>query len=126
MRKLLTLLLLLLQIPVWAQLQDPIKWNISAKKTAPNEYDIIFNAKLDAGWHVYSQTINPDAGTPSNFVLKKGNFTLEGKIKESGKLKKKFDETSGHDLLYFEKTVDFIQHVKLTGPVSKIEGTYDF
>lgn len=128
MRKLSVALFVLLctALPAFSQMEDPIKWKTTAKKTAPNEYDIIFTATLEKGWHLYSQDINPDAGTPTRFVFNKGSYQTVGKVKELGKLKKVYDETSGSDLLYYENKVDFVQHVKLNGPLSKIEGTYDF
>ncbi len=47
-----------------AQIQNPVKWDISSQKTGENEYQINFKAKIDAGWHIFAQ------------YLPKGNYSL--------------------------------------------------
>ncbi|MCB0773766.1 MAG: cytochrome C biogenesis protein, partial [Flavobacteriales bacterium] len=34
--------------------QDPVKWSISSVKQGPGEWDLVFTAKADPGWYIYS------------------------------------------------------------------------
>ncbi len=120
------ILLLIANFPARAQIHDPIKWSMEAKKTAVNEYDLIFKAKLDDGWHVYSQFVDDGGPTAARFSFNKGNFQTIGPVKEVGKAEKKFDPNFEMNVIYFEKKVDFVQKVKLTGPAEKITGTFEF
>jgi thiol:disulfide interchange protein DsbD len=129
MRKtILVLLFALVNVSAWAQIQDhdPIKWNTQVKKTAQNEYDLIFTATLEQGWHVYSQFIPEGGPIPTQFIFNKGKYEKQGKVEEKGQLQKIHDEGFDMDLTYFSGSCDFVQHVKLTGPTDKITGTYEY
>ena len=47
-----------------AQIQDPVKWDISSQKLSDTEYQIDFKAQIDADWHIFAQ------------YLPKGNYSL--------------------------------------------------
>jgi thiol:disulfide interchange protein DsbD len=54
-------------------------------------------------------------------------FTLEGKVKEVGKMIKKNEEVWGGMVNYYERTVDFVQVVKLKGNVkTSLAGKVEF
>ena len=60
--------------PLQAQIVDPIKWETELKMVSEHEAEIIFNATIDAGWHLYSTDI-PDGGpTPATITME----TTEG------------------------------------------------
>ena len=53
MKKLLALTAVLVAfLGLSAQQLDPVKWSYSVKETSPNAAELIFTAKLDAGWHL--------------------------------------------------------------------------
>lgn len=113
-------------LPLLAQNSNSIKWNTVAVQTAPNEYDIIFTAALEKGWHVYSQHIAEGGPIPTVFTFTPGKYNLIGKVEEKGKAEKIFDENFEMNLVYFSDKADFVQHVKLTGPSETISGSFEF
>ena len=38
-----------------AQILKPVKWSFSQNHVEGNEFDLIFTAKIDDGWTIYSQ-----------------------------------------------------------------------
>lgn len=107
--------LFLITTSVNAQLLQPIKWSYSAKKTADKTYEIHFTATIQSGWHLYSQSqpedaiIEPTAFTFNNNPL----VSLDGKVKEVGKMEKFRDAKLDISANQYSKTVDFVQVVKL-------------
>ena len=51
---------LLVALSLSAQQLDPVKWTYSVKETSTTEAELVFTAKLDAGWHLYSQYTDPN------------------------------------------------------------------
>ncbi|RYD82739.1 MAG: thiol:disulfide interchange protein, partial [Sphingobacteriales bacterium] len=127
MRKFSLILILFLTANVssWAQFgfEPHAKWSTKSKKTAPNEYDLIFTATLEKGWHIYSYKVKDENLMPPEFTLKPGKFVKSGNVKEEGKLIRKVEKVGKEDLelLYYEGKASFIEHVKLTGDISKID-----
>src|SRR5687768_5521429 len=86
----------------FAQIKDPVDWTFSATKINTTTYEIKLTAKIDAGWHVYSQT-TPDGGpVPTTISFKKNTLaTLVGPTIENGKLEKRFEELFGVEVKQF-------------------------
>lgn len=121
-------LLLALTAGVKAQISDPVKWTYSAKKKAPNTYDVVISAVFAKPWHVYSQT-TPDGGPiPTKITFKKNPLvTVDGKVKEVGTMKVTHDENFGVDVKSYSEKVDFVQTVKVKGNVkTNISGTIEY
>lgn len=96
-----------------AQILDPVKWTAKIEPVAAGEYNLIFDAKIDPEWHVYSQ-FTPDNGPlPLEVLLTGKGYQAVGKAKESP-YKKQFNETFGVDEYYFEKTMRLTQRIKVT------------
>ena len=53
MRKLGIFLLVLLNFFSQAQ-ENPVHWKFEAKKLSDCDYELIFKAKIDEPWHIYS------------------------------------------------------------------------
>jgi thiol:disulfide interchange protein len=118
MKKIILLLIAFLAVAnTNAQMIDPVKWQTRVEKLTKTEFNLIFEGKIDQGWHVYSQ-YTPDGGSlPAvfDFKNKKGNYELIGKTIESP-YKKVFSDIFGVDEYLFEKSVQFKQKVKITNP----------
>jgi hypothetical protein len=120
--------LILLTGQAFSQVKNPVKWAFAAKKIDQVTYEISLTATLDAGWHIYSQT-TPDGG-PSATVIsftKNPLITLDGGVKEVGKLEQKFEELFGVDVKQFSNKVVFVQTVKLKAKAkTAVNGTVEF
>lgn len=114
MRKIASLLLLLVTCLSFAQIVEPVKWSSKVAKVSDTEVDVVMTATIEPNWHLYSQ-FNPDGGAlPLYFTFnnQKGNFELVGKTKES-KYKKHFNDIFGVDEYYFENSATFTQRIKI-------------
>ena len=66
-----------------AQQLDPAKWSYTVKETSPTEAELVFTAKLDDGWHLYSQYTDPTGPLPIVFdFAKTDSYELVGKVQE--------------------------------------------
>jgi thiol:disulfide interchange protein len=115
MKKLFFLLLTFLAIANGnAQLLDPVKWESRVEKINGSEFNLIFEGKIEEGWHFYSQFTSPDGSMPLElkFENQKGNYELIGKTSES-KTKKEFNDVFGVEETFFEKKAVLTQKVKI-------------
>lgn len=120
-------LFLLVGQVVSAQIQEPFKWKHEIKKISDTELEIVFNATIDAGWHLYSTEL-PEGGpvsTTFNVDEIKG-LELVGKLTPKGNLITKYEETFSMDLSFFEGKGQFVQKLKITAPEYKIVGYLEY
>lgn len=45
-----------------AQIYDPVKWSFKTYMVDEETFDLVFEAQIDEGWHVYSQWLESDEG----------------------------------------------------------------
>jgi len=111
-----------------AQVEDPVKWNYSASKKSDKEYTVVIDASLASPWHIYSISTPADGPVPTNISFKKNPLvTLDGTVKENGKLKTDHDAVFGVDVKYYADKVEFTQSVKLKSAVkTNITGTIKY
>jgi DsbC/DsbD-like thiol-disulfide interchange protein len=121
-------LLLLITVISFAQEENPVKWSFTAKKISDKTYEVYLTAKIEDGWHIYSQT-TPDGGPVATSISYTKNplITIDGGIKEAGKLEKHFEKLFGIEVFQFSKKVDFIQTIKLkTNAKTNLIGAVEF
>jgi len=108
------LLITVTTITANAQL-NPVSWSFSAKKIADKTYEVHLTANMQSGWHLYSQTQPDDAiAIPTGFKINNNPLlSLEGKIKEVGKMEKFHDAKLEVSANQYSGKVDFVQVVKL-------------
>ena len=53
--KLFTFFVLLLPFVAKAQMFEPVQWTVETEKLSKHEYNIVFKAEVEDGWHLYSQ-----------------------------------------------------------------------
>lgn len=111
-----------------AQSSKEVNWAYSTKKIADKTYEVHMTATIGGDYHLYAQDAGGDGPIPTSFTFTKNPlFTLDGKVKENGKLVKKFESAWSHDVKYYEKTVDFIVTVKLKSNVkTSLAGKVEF
>lgn len=107
--------LLLLPFLVNAQILTPVKWSTETKDLGNNEYEISLHAKIESGWHMYSQKHPGDGiGVPATITFENNsNVEYIGKVSETGKLLDKYSELFHQQEKYYENKVTFKQKVKL-------------
>lgn len=111
-RLFLVLLALTAGMGVWAQQLDPAKWTYTVKETSATEAELVFTAKIDEGWHLYSQYTDPNGPLPIVFEFNKSNdYELVGKVQEP-KPHEENDPVFGCVVKSFSDNVVFRQKVK--------------
>jgi thiol:disulfide interchange protein len=120
----------MLHFSALAQILQPVKWSYDVSKKelkAGDETELIFNAKIDPDWYLYSSDFDPNLGpTVTTFEFKKNPaYELVGKIKPVNP-KKHFDEIWNGEYTYFTKTAQFRQKVKILQKNPVIKGSYSY
>jgi thiol:disulfide interchange protein len=127
-RTLLTIVaILLVSSFAFGQLADPVSWSFKAKKVSADEFDLVFSARIDAGWHLYNQDKLTDGPMPLVFKFDK-NPTVKfvGKVVEKSKPTKVHDEMFDLNVKYFSDEATFVQRVKaLTDKPITVKGTIE-
>ncbi len=125
-RCLFTIIMVMTAIMVGAQ-GMPVNFTVQQKQVSPTEVDVVFTAKIDKGWHVYSTGLPDDGPTSASITTEKaeGAEPMGGLIKQ-GKEISEDDKIFGMTLRYFEHNVTFIQKYKITGQTYRIGGYLEY
>ena len=110
-----------------AQIYDPVQWSFSTESLGNNEYNVIFKAEIEAGWHVYSQNIADGGPIPTAFYFTEAaDYERVGVVTESEAIVLQ-DPVFDMELRFFEKEAIFTQKVKVLGkePVS-VKGELEY
>lgn len=113
---------------VMAQSSKEVNWAYSAKKIGDKTYEVRMAATIGGDYHLYAQDAGGEGPLPTSFTFAKSPlFTLVGKVKEEGKMVTKFESAWSHDVKYYEKSVEFVQVVKLkTNVKTDLKGKVSF
>jgi thiol:disulfide interchange protein DsbD len=112
----------------FAQPKDPVSWTYEAKKKTDKTYDLVITATLPKPWHIYSQNTGDGGPIPTQISFNANPLIVkEGKVIETGKLIKTFDENFKTNVLYYSDKVVFTQSIKLkTAAKTTITGKVDY
>jgi thiol:disulfide interchange protein DsbD len=108
---------------------NPVSWTFTSKKISDKTYELHLTATMQSGWHLYSQVQPEDAvAIPTGFKLNNNPLvTLDGKIKEIGKMEKFHDAKLDISANQYAEKVDFVQVVKLKSNVkTNITGSVEY
>lgn len=105
----------------WAQ--EKVNWTVAFHS---EDEKITFTAKVEEGWHVYSQNTDESVGpVATQFEISEGNvLKLKGKVSEPEPIKA-YDENFGGEVMYFENEVSFVQSVKVKSE-GVVQGTITY
>lgn len=113
----------------FGQLIKPVKWNLDQKPAGKGEIDLVFKAKIEPGWHLYSTDL-PGGGpikTTFTFTTDKSNYQTVGGITEKTTSTKEHDKIFNMDLAFFSKEAIFVQKIKLLSNQSfELKGTIEY
>lgn len=119
----------LFSLAAGAQTLNPVSWSFTSKKLNDKEYELQLVATIQPGWHLYSQTQPADAiAQPTSFSFNKNPLvSLQGTVKEQGKLEKFRDKTLDVSANQYSNKVSFVQKVQLKGKArTNITGSLQF
>ncbi|MGL5262428.1 MAG: cytochrome c biogenesis protein CcdA [Bacteroides sp.] len=112
---------------VQAQMHDPVHVETSFEKLSDTEAQLVFTAKIDKGWHVYSTNMEDAGPTEASFQLEKSaGIELDGSLIAQGEEIETFDKAFQKTLRFFENEVTFIQKIKLISSDYYLEGYLEY
>jgi DsbC/DsbD-like thiol-disulfide interchange protein len=101
-----------------AQVQNPVSWTTSYKSMSATEGEITITAKIEKGWHTYSQRPTDAGPISTTFTFPPSSqYKLVGKTEENGS-HEEFDKAFETKIFVFNETAEFKQKIKLTGKAS--------
>ncbi len=87
---------------------------MAPKKISATEAVVFIKATIDAGWHLYSQTVEEGGPVKTTFTyVPSKEYTLNGGTVEPKPIVR-MEPAFGMKVAFFEKSVIFQQKVKLT------------
>ena len=113
-----TSLIVLMYLMVWnlsAQVVSPVKWTFEQKRISDKEIELVFNATIDSGWHLYGTDL-PDGGpvsTSIKFTPDSANYKFAGVLTSLTKPIKKFDSIFKLELSYYAAEAHFTRKITL-------------
>ena len=128
MKKLTTLLFFIISFTGFSQILNPVKWEFGSEKISDTEYNLVFVAKIDAYWALYSQFVEEGGPLPTIFSFESGpNFDLIENVTES-----ESNKVTQHDPVfdmvvskYYDKAI-FKQRISVKSPEFNVDGNIDF
>lgn len=119
---------LLVAVCVVARAQGmPVHFSAQQKQVSPTEVDVIFSAKIDKGWHVYSTGLPSDGPVSATMHTEKAEGAQPlGKLTPMGHEISTYDQIFSMKLRYFENSVRFVQKYKITAKTYKIKGYLEY
>ncbi|HEX2936199.1 MAG TPA: cytochrome c biogenesis protein CcdA [Bacteroidales bacterium] len=110
------------------QVLDPVKWTYSVQPLKDGTYSLVFTAKIENKWHLYSQDIPEGGPIATSFTFTSTpNYALVGKVQEKTKGEVKYDSSFDMNVKMFSREARFTQTIKAnTPPPFSIKGTIEF
>jgi len=126
MKKVFTLLIIIISLASNAQEKSPVSWAYNIKKISSDEYELQVSAIIDKGWHLYGQYFEDGGPIKMKFEFAENNNVLliDSVLEKPNPITKK-DEIFDIDVQYFSGKVIFTQKVKIkkaTEQLLKLEG----
>ena len=97
-----------------AQIRQPVKWEVSAKKVKKNVYEIKADGKIRTGWHIYDLQEYEGGPNPTVFTVSGEAVESAGAAKITSKVVREFDDAFGMEIGTCENPVTIVQRVKAT------------
>ena len=121
------LLTAILAMPVLAQIQEPVKFNSELKRNSETEAEIVFNAVIDKGWHVYSTELGDGGPISATFNVDDiSGAEVDGKLLPQGNEIEEMDPIFEMKVRFFESKATFVQKIKITDDKFSIKGYLEY
>jgi len=97
-----------------SQILEPVTWQITSKIISSNTVELLFNATIDKGYHLYSLTIPEDGPLPTVFTFEESkDITLVDSVQEVTIPIEEYDDVFELNIKFFEGKASFKQIIKL-------------
>ena len=107
----------------YGQILNPVHWEFDTKHVSGSTHKLIFKAKIDNKWHLYSQHLDGDGPVPTSFTFNENNnVVINGSVNELGNLEREYDPNFDMELAWYSKQVTFEQLIELSGDEGHVKG----
>ena len=115
MKKNLILILALVAQYSFAQILNPVKWELSVVPVEPLEYELVFTANIEKNWAIYSQFLEEGGPLPTVISFEASPFyeTLGGPYEKPLNKVTKYDAVFEMVVSKFYKRAVFVQRIKI-------------
>ena len=111
----------------FSQMKDPVHFEILQKKQSPSEIILIFQGKIESGWHVYSTDIKEGGPIAASLHIEsQEGVSLSGKLVAKGDIKEKYDNLFSMKVSYMENSAVFQQTLRITKKHYSISGYLEY
>ena len=120
--RLITFLVMLVPFVAKAQILEPVQWTVETEKLNKNEYNIVFKAEIEDGWHLYSQNTPFGGPMPLYFeFIDTLGIERQGGVQEPEAIVH-YSDIFEIDEHFFEHEAVFTQRVKLVDDAATVSG----
>jgi len=111
----------------FGQMIRPVRWKWRVEKLNENEYNLIFNARIQDTWSLYSQHIGEGGPVPTSFTFDEGDhYQLIGDVKESDNVEVMHDKVFDMEIKKFHHKATFTQRIKVLNKSKVVTGYITF
>jgi len=117
-----------LQYSVFAQIYDPVDWEMTVSETSATEALLTFKATIESGWHVYALDLPSDEGPlPTAITFEDSDkYRLIGDVNQ-GEYITDYDPNFDMNLNYFANNAEFSQKIERKSTKDfKVKGELSF
>ncbi|HHH54476.1 MAG TPA: hypothetical protein ENK91_12520, partial [Bacteroidetes bacterium] len=111
----------------FGQILRPVRWRWKVEKISDNEYKMIFNARIQDTWSLYSQHIGEGGPVPTSFTFDEGDqYKLIGDMVESDNVEEMHDKVFDMKIKKFHHNASFTQKIKVLDKSKPVTGYLTF
>lgn len=119
--------ILLIAFSANSQIYDPVTWDFSYEKKSENSYELVFNAEIEKGSHIYALEIPEGGPIATSFTINSPTgFILDGKPYEVSKPEEVFDEAFGFKIKSFSDKAEFRQKITSQSSSFTVKGLVNY
>ena len=101
----------------FAQMLEPVKWTQELKMVSETEAELVFNATIEEGWHLYTTDVPADGPMPAALrVDVMEGVELDGELQSVGDVHTEYDAMFEMNVNYFSNVGSFVQRLKIADP----------
>lgn len=128
MKRIFLILTLLVSFLSYSQIIEPVKWEFDTEKISDDEYELIFIAKMDNKWALYSQFVDEGGPIPTSFSFDdSSNFErVDAVIETDENRETKHDPIFDMIVTKFHTKATFKQRIKIVSSEANIKGSLEF
>ncbi|MGB8492207.1 MAG: cytochrome c biogenesis protein CcdA, partial [Bacteroidales bacterium] len=117
----------MLTATAFPQIYDPVTWDFTYEKKGTNQFDLVFVATIEKGWHTYAMEIPAGGPIPTTFSYDTtADYTLVGPTYEVTKPESIFDEAFGFNIKTYSNRAEFRQKITSEKKSFTVRGTVNF